>query len=277
MTPDEYCRQKAIRNGSSIYYALLFLQKDRLCAITALQAFCSEIHNAVAAPGDQGVAQTKLAWWRSELGRLFAGNPQHPVTRALAPAVEPFALSRQRLNEIIDGMEMDLRQSRYLDFAGLHGYCQRAGGIACLLSASICGYSNPASEKYAIQLGIALKLTRIIRDVGLDARNNRIYLPMDELKRFEVSAADILKARHSENFARLMDFQAARAEKLYQEACALLPAEDRRAQRPGLIMAAIQRTLLEEIRGDGFKVLTQRTALTPARKLWIAWKTRVRT
>jgi phytoene synthase len=276
MTPDEYCQQKAAQSGSSFYYSFLFLPAERRRAITALYAFCREVDDAVDEPSDQGVAQTKLAWWRSELAQLYAGNPQHPVTRALAPSVKPYGLSHERLNEIIDGMEMDLRQSRYLDFTGLRLYCHRVAGVVGLLAASIFGYSKPQTLDYAERLGLAFQLTNIIRDVGEDARNNRIYLPMDEMKQFDVTAADILNARHTGNFERLMQFQGARAEKLYQEAYELLPDEDRRAQRPGLIMAAIYRTLLDEIRKDGFKVLSQRTALTPTRKLWIAWKTWVR-
>ncbi len=276
MTPDEYCQQKAAQSGSSFYYSFLFLPPEQRRAITALYAFCREVDDAVDETSDQGVARTKLAWWRSELAQLYAGKPQHPVTRALAPSVQPFHLSHERLNEIIDGMEMDLRQSRYLDFTGLRLYCHRVAGVVGLLAAGIFGYRNPQTLQYAERLGLAFQLTNIIRDVGEDARNNRIYLPMDELQQFDVTAADILQARHTDNFARLIEFQSARAEKLYREAYDLLPQEDRRAQRPGLIMAAIYRALLDEIRRDGFKVLSQRTALTPARKLWIAWKTWVR-
>jgi phytoene synthase len=142
-----------------------------------------------------------------------------------------------------------------------------------ILAAGIFGYRDPRTLAYAEALGTAFQLTNIIRDVGEDARKNRIYLPMDELARFEVPAADILGARYSENFARLMAFQAERAEGCYERAFAALPAADRKAQRPGLVMAAIYRTLLAEIRADGFRVLDRRTSLTPARKLWIAWKT----
>lgn len=273
MTPDEYCQRKAVQSGSSFYYSFLFLPPERRRAITALYAFCREVDDAVDEPSDQTIAQTRLAWWRSELAQLYDGNPQHPVTRALAPAVKPFDLSHERLDEIIDGMEMDLQQSRYVDFPGLQLYCHRVAGIVGLLAASIFGYRNPQTLEYAERLGLAFQLTNIIRDVGEDARNNRIYLPMDELRQFDVSASDILNSRHTVPFERLMEFQAARAQNYYREAYDLLPEEDRRTQRPGLIMAAIYRTLLEEIRKDGFKVLSQRTALTPTRKLWIAWKT----
>jgi len=273
MTPDEYCQSKAAQSGSSFYYSFLFLSPERRRAITALYAFCREVDDAVDEPSEPSAAQAALAWWRGEVARLFAGNPQHPVTRALAPATEPFGITQARLNEIMDGMEMDLNQSRHLDFAGLQLYCHRVAGVVGALAAAIFGHRNPKTLDYAERLGLAFQLTNIIRDVGEDARNNRIYIPMDELKRFEVGPADILEGRHTENFTRLMRFQADRAMRCYDEAFALLPREDRRAQRPGLVMAAIYRTLLKEIADDGFRVLTQRVALTPVRKLWIAWRT----
>jgi len=222
---------------------------------------------------DAQLAGTKLAWWRQEVSRLFAGNPQHPVTRALQPALAPYGISAPRLSEIIDGMEMDLTQSRYLDFAALERYCYCVAGAVGLLAAGIFGYTDARTLEYAKSLGTAFQLTNIIRDVGEDARKNRIYLPMEDLQRFNVTAADLLQARYGPGFAALMEFQAARARSYFDKAMAALPAADRRAQRPGLIMAAIYSALLAEIERDGFQVLTQRTSLTPLRKFWIAWKT----
>jgi len=273
MTPDEYCQSKAAQSGSSFYYSFLFLPPERRRAIIALYAFCREVDDAVDEPSEPSAAQAALAWWRGEVAQLFAGNPQHPVTRALAPATEPFGITQARLHEIMDGMEMDLNQRRHPDFAGLQLYCHRVAGVVGELAAAIFGYRNPKTLDYAERLGLAFQLTNIIRDVGEDARKDRIYIPMDELERFEVGAADILEGRHTENFTHLMRFQAERATRCYDEALALLPREDRRAQRPGLVMAAIYRTLLEEIADDGFRVLKQRVALTPVRKLWIAWRT----
>jgi len=273
MTPDEYCQQKAAQSGSSFYYSFMFLPPERRRAITALYAFCREVDDAVDEPGDPQVAQTTLTWWRSEVARLYAGTPQHPVTQALRPALVPFDISEAHLSEIMDGMEMDLHLQRYADFASLQKYCHCVAGVVGLLAARIFGYQDPRTLDYAEKLGLAFQLTNIIRDVGDDARNNRIYLPVDELQRFGVPAADILNARSGDDFVKLMTFQAERAEQCYRDALDLLPACDRRAQRPGLVMAAIYRTLLDEIRRDGFQVLTQRTKLTPVRKLWIAWKT----
>ena len=273
MTPDEYCQQKAAASGSSFYYSFLFLPPARRRAITALYAFCREVDDLVDDAADENLARIKLAWWRNEIAQMFAGNPQHPVTRALAPCVEAFSLTQTRLEESLDGMEMDLLQTRYLDFKALERYCYLVAGVVGLCACDIFGRDDPRTLEYARNLGLAFQLTNIIRDVGEDARRGRVYLPVNELQQFAVPVADILHARYSENFSRLMVFQHERAQAYYSAAFAALPACDRRAQRPGLIMAAIYRALLEEIRRDGFQVLHQRTSLTPIRKLWLAWKT----
>ena len=273
MNADEYCRAKAVARGSSLYYSILFLPPERRNAITALCAFCREVEDVVGECSDAQLSRAKLAWWRMEVGKLFEGSPNHPVTNALRPLVGKFQIRAEQLNEVIDGMEMDLAQTRYLDFAGLAHYCNHVAGATQQLAAGVLGYSNPRSLDYARNLGTALQLTRIIREVGKDARKNRIYLPMDELRKFDVPAADILQARYSEGFAGLMKFQSARAGDFYRKAIAALPSEDRRSQRAGLIMAAIQRASLAEVERDGFRVLTHRTSLTPLRKFWLAWKT----
>ena len=276
MSPDEYCQQKTLQSGSSFYYSFLFLPPERRRAITALYAFCREVDDTVDDTTDQSVARIKLAWWRTEVSAMYKGAPTHPVTQALQPHVEPYKLEEKHLLAIVDGMEMDLDQSRYLDYAGLQRYCWHVASVVGILSASIFGYTNPQTLAYAEKLGLAFQLTNIIRDVGEDARKGRIYIPVNELQQFNVTAADLLNARHSEKFEALMRFQTERAQRTYDEALALLPKEDRRAQRPGLMMSAIYRTLLDEIERDGFHVLTQRISLTPLRKLWLAWKTYVR-
>ena len=273
MTPDEYCQQKAAASGSSFYYSFLFLPAERRRAIVALYAFCREVDDAVDESSDPQVAATKLAWWRHEVAGLFAGKAQHPVSKALAPATARFSLPEKHLQEIIDGMEMDLTQTRYLDWKGLERYCYLVAGVVGLLAARIFGYTDPRTLDYARELGIAFQLTNIIRDVGEDARKNRIYLPMEDLQKFGVPAADILGCRHSERFQALMRFQAERARAHYAAAFGALAAADRKAQRAGLIMAAIYQALLAEIESDGFDVLARRTSLTPLRKFWIAWKT----
>jgi phytoene synthase len=273
MTPDEYCSQKAAASGSSFYYSFRFLPTDRRRAITALYAFCREVDDIADDVSDVNVARAKLGWWRTEVASLFAGHPSHPVTKALVPATREFGVDSHLLGEIIDGMEMDLSKIRYRDWPELRLYCHRVAGVVGQLSAGIFGYSNPQTLEYAEHLGLAFQMTNIIRDVGEDARRDRIYLPQDELAKFEVPVEHLLAAKHSAAFEALMSFQTDRAQSLYNIAFASLPVEDRKAQRAGLIMSAIYRTLLDEIAADGFKVLNQRTSLTPIRKLWLAWKT----
>jgi len=273
VTPDEYCQQKAAASGSSFYYSFLFLPPPRRRAITALYAFCREVDDVVDEVHDEAVAQTKLAWWRHEIARTFDGSPQHPVAQALVSVVREFALPQEHFQTIIDGMAMDLVQTRYLDFAALELYCHRVAGVVGLLSAEIFGYANPATRGYARDLGVAFQLTNICRDVGEDARRGRIYLPQEDLARFGVVASAILRAEYSPAFESLMKFEFDRATGWYAKAIAQLPAEDRKAQRTGLVMAAIYRTLLAEIARDGYRVLDRKTSLTPIRKLWIAWTT----
>ncbi len=276
MSPDEYCQQKTAQSGSSFYYSFLFLPPERRRAITALYAFCREVDDTVDECTDESVARIKLAWWRKEIAGMYEGKQSHPVTQALQPHLAPYNLQEKHLQAIIDGMEMDLNQSRYLDYVALQRYCWHVASVVGILSASIFGATRPETLQYAEKLGHAFQLTNIIRDVGEDARKGRIYLPISELQQFNVTAADLLNAKHSENFEQLMKFQVARAQAAYDEAFALLPKEDRRAQRPGLMMAAIYRTLLTEVEADGYHVLKQRISLTPIRKLWLAWKTYIR-
>lgn len=276
MSPDEYCQQKAAQSGSSFYYSFLFLPAERRRAITALYAFCREVDDTVDECTDVGIARTKLHWWRSEIGAMLTGTPTHPVTLALQPHMATYQLDGQHLLAIIDGMEMDLDQTRYLDYIGLQRYCWHVAGVVGILSASIFGYTDKQTLQYAEKLGLAFQLTNIIRDVGEDARIGRIYLPVNELQQFGVTAADLLAARHNDQFENLMRFQVRRAQAAYDEAFALLPAADRRSQRPGLMMSAIYRALLSEIEHDGFHVLNQRISLTPIRKLWLAWRTYIR-
>ena len=276
MTPDAYCQDKAAASGSSFYYSFLFLPSAKRRAITAFYAFCREVDDVADEASDTTVARAKLAWWRTEVANLMAGAPSHPVTRALAPFVAPMGLDGARMNEIIDGMEMDLTRHRYADFADLRLYCHRVAGVVGQLSAAIFGFRHAATLEYAETLGLAFQLTNIIRDVGEDARRGRVYLPADELARHGLTVEDILARKGGAAFRAMMDEQAARAESFYEAAFAKLHAEDRRDQRAGLIMAAIYRTLLAEIRRDGFPVLDGRVSLTPIRKLWIAWKTWVR-
>ncbi|AOV17211.1 squalene synthase HpnD [Acidihalobacter aeolianus] len=272
MTPDEYCRQKAARSGSSFYYSFLFLDEARRKAITALYAFCREVDDVVDRNLEPAVAKHKLSWWREELSRLFDGAPQHPVTRALAEPVRRFSISQAQLEEVVAGMEMDLEYDAYPSFTELSLYCHRVAGVVGLMAASIFGHTASETERYAEDLGMAFQLTNILRDVREDAERGRIYIPLDELNRFGVAPEELRHGRTSDSIKTLFAFQAERARNYYARALGHLPAIDRPAQRSGLIMAEIYRTLLDEIERDGYRVLEHRIRLTPLRKLWIAWR-----
>ena len=272
-TPEQYVQDKAAASGSSFYYAFLFLAPPRRAAITAFYAFCREVDDVADEVSDPGVAGAKLAWWRSEVGAAFSGNPSHPAMRALMPHVADYGIEPRHLLAVIDGCQMDLDQSRYLDYPGLARYCDLVAGIVGEVAANIFGRTLDSTVAYAHRLGLAMQLTNIIRDVGDDARRNRIYLPASELKQFDVKAAEILERKYSERFTALMRFQAERARHTYDEALALLGDADRAAQKPGLMMANIYRSLLREIEASDFALLHQRISLTPIRKLWIAMQT----
>ncbi|CAH1210655.1 Phytoene synthase [Candidatus Nitrotoga sp. BS] len=276
MTPDQYCKDKAAKSGSSFYYSFMFLPSDKRRAITALYAFCREVDDVVDEISDENVARTTLAWWRTEVTAVYAGTPQHPVTRALKPVVKQYNLPQEHFHEIIDGMEMDLQQHQYADFQALQKYCYRVASVVGLLTAEIFGYTDPNTLKYAHDLGLAFQLTNIIRDVGEDARRGRIYMPLNELALFGVHVNDILDNKESEGFQKLMQFQVDRAKRYYKRALDQLPAADRKTQRTGLIMAAIYRATLEEIVTSGCHVLKERVSLTPMHKLWLAGKTWVK-
>ena len=222
---------------------------------------------------DLSVAATKLAWWRKEVATSFAGQPSHPAMKALMPHVSAFDIRAEHLAAVIEGCQMDLEQSRYLDYPGLARYCHLVAGVVGEVASGIFGRTQPATVQYAHKLGLAMQLTNIIRDVGDDARRGRIYLPVSELQQFDVKAQEVLNRGYSDRFTALMRFQAERAHRCYDEAFALLPEVDRRSQKPGVMMANIYRTLLREIEASNFQVLHQRTSLTPLRKLWIALRT----
>ena len=277
MDVHQYCQDRAAASGSSFYYSFVFLPPDTRRAITAFYALCRELDDVVDECHERQVAEAKLDWWRAEIGRFAAGVPEHPATRALLDSPQGRNAPAALLQEIVDGMAMDLDQPRYPDFKSLNLYCYRVAGVVGEIAATLFdpqrGEHDRDIRRYAHELGLAFQLTNIIRDVGEDARRGRIYLPQDELAHFGVAEADLLKGNATPAFQALMQFQFERAAACYDRALATLPASARRAQRPGLVMAAIYRTLLNEIRHAEFPVLRARVSLTPMRKLWLAGKT----
>ena len=277
MDVHQYCQERAAASGSSFYYSFVFLPSDTRRAITAFYALCRELDDVVDECHERAIAEAKLDWWREEIERFAAGVPEHPATLALFDTPRGRHTSPSLLLEIVDGMAMDLDQLRYPDFKSLNLYCYRVAGVvgevAAALFGSERGEDDRAVRRYAHELGLAFQLTNIIRDVGEDARRGRIYLPQDELARFGVHETDLLNGRDTPEFQALMQFQYERAVACYERAREALPARARRDQRAGLVMAAIYRTLLDEIRRDCFPVLRARVSLTPLRKLWLASKT----
>jgi phytoene synthase len=277
MDAHQYCQDRAAASGSSFYYSFVFLPTDTRRAITAFYALCRELDDVVDECHERAIAETKLNWWREEIGRFAAGVPEHPTTRALFDTPHGRNTSASLLLEIVDGMAMDLDNLRYPDFKSLNLYCYRVAGVVGEVAAALFDGGRSADDRavrrYAHELGLAFQLTNIIRDVGEDARRGRIYLPQDELARFGVREADLLNGQDTPEFQSLMQFQYERAVACYERALAVLPTRARRAQRPGLVMAAIYRTLLGEIQRDHFPVLRARVSLTPLRKLWLASKT----
>jgi squalene synthase hpnD len=276
MQPLEYCREKALSSRSSFLSGFLFLSKNKRDALVVLYAFCRELDDVADGCSDKNVAEMSLRWWQADLAKVFSdGLPEHPVNKALRQVVNTFAMPHEELAEIIEGMGMDLRQNRYADFASLLLYCYRVAGVVGRLVTRILGFENPQTLAYAEKQGLALQLTNIIRDVGEDALMGRIYLPQDECRHFGVTENSILQCRPTEEFAALMDFQTARAEQVYRDARALLPAEDCKKQKAGLVMAAVYYALLQEIRRDGAaNVLKYKTVIPAPRKMRIALKTR---
>jgi len=277
MDAHQYCQERAAASGSSFYYSFIFLPTGTRRAITAFYALCRELDDVVDECHERAIAETKLNWWREEIGRFAAGVPEHPTTRALFDTPQGRNTSPSLLLEIVDGMAMDLDNPRYPDFKSLNLYCYRVAGVVGEVAAALFdggrSEDDRAVRRYAHELGLAFQLTNIIRDVGEDARRGRIYLPQDELARFGVREADLLSGQDTPEFQSLMQFQYERAVACYDRALAALPTRARRAQRPGLVMAAIYRTLLDEIQRDHFPVLRARVSLTPLRKLWLASKT----
>lgn len=271
MTPQEYCKQKTKESHSSFLTAFIFLKKEKREALTALYAFCREVDDIADECQDHEIASKKLYWWRDEIDRLFEDKPQHPVSKALYPFIECFNLSKNYFIEIIDGMEMDVKFNRYESFEQLELYCYRVASCVGILSAHIFGFKNKNTLTFAKNLGIALQLTNIIRDLGEDARRGRIYIPLDELKKFGVSEEEIISLKNSDKIKNLVKNQVDRARKFYSLAIKTLPEEDKKSQKIGLIMGNIYFVLLNEIFKDNpEKILNQKTILPGFRKLRIS-------
>ncbi|WP_144143418.1 squalene/phytoene synthase family protein [Paraburkholderia sp. BCC1884] len=272
MNFDEYCQQKAAPPGSSTYYALRQAPARSQPLLTALFALRREFEETVKETSDPAIGRTKLAWWQNELGALASGSPSHPVAKALAAYLPDAEAHYPELQALLTGFEMDLDQARYLDYPNLRRYIQGVGGTFASLVARATAKEPAQVSSWAASLGEALLLAQFVAETGEDARHGRIYIPIDEMQRFNVTAADLINRKYSDAFVELMRFETKRARDALHAALAAVPAAERRTQRVLLAQAALALALLDEIERDGYHVLHQRIALTPIRKLWIAWR-----
>lgn len=272
MNFDEYCQQKAAPPGSSVYYALRQASAASQPRLTACFALRREFEETVKETSDPTIGRTKLAWWQNELGALASGTPSHPVSKALAAYLPDVKSEYPALQTLLAGYEMDLDQARYLDYPNLRRYLQAVGGTFASLVARATAQDAASAAQWAAPLGEALLLAQFVVETGNDARHGRIYIPIDEMQRFNVTAADLINRKYSDAFTELMRFETKRARDALQAALVAIPAGERRTQRTLRAQAALALALLDEIERDGYHVLHQRIALTPIRKLWIAWR-----
>jgi 15-cis-phytoene synthase len=264
-----FCREVTRRSASSFYYALRLLPPVRRRALYAVYAFCRAVDDAVdeAEPGE---AHALIGEWRAELDRCYGGVPLHPVTVALASSLERFPVPHSALSAVIDGVEMDLVKRRYATFAELELYCRRVASAVGLASIEVFGYTNPAAREYAIDTGLALQLTNILRDVSEDAERDRVYLPEDDLAAFGIPPEDLIRGVYNRRFCELMEFECDRARAYYRSAEAKLPPEDAASLRPAEIMRRTYERVLDRIVAERYFVFGRRLGLSRRAKAALA-------
>jgi len=273
MSPDQYCREKLASAASSAHYSLLFLPVERRRAATALYALRRELDEAVESASDPAVAHAALYWWAQELQRLFEGTPQHPVTRALAPRVPAFGWSPGLFGTLLKARHRLLEAAPFEDFDALAQHCYLAAAPFGEMAAAVFGTLEPATRAHARELAVAVQMIRMMRDAGRHARRGRIVFPMRDLRELDVKPDDLTGARYGEGFGALARRHAQRVRATLRSAALQLPAPQRREQAPGVILGTLYEALLDELERSDFRVLHQRIALTPVRKLLIAWRT----
>jgi phytoene synthase len=260
------------RSRSNFYYAFLTLPRARRDALYAVYAFCRTVDDVADLGRDAAAQRAELGRWRQDVARCFEPGPppSHPIAGQLAAAVRAYPIPRAALEAIIEGCEMDVARVRYETIEDLYPYCYRVASAVGLCCIEIFGYADPRAREYAVHLGTALQLTNILRDVGADARDGRVYLPQQELREFGVGEDDLVAGRYGEAFVRLMRHQAARARQFYAAAADAYPIADARSLIAAEIMGGIYRALLEEIEARRFAVFGERITVPARRKVAIA-------
>lgn len=270
MNAGQFVSRLTRKSRSNFFYAFLVLPRAQREAIYACYAFCRIVDDAVDLGQDRAAQRAELARWREEIARVYEGRAQHPAGQRLQVALRQFAIPRAALEEIIAGVEMDLDHPTYETWDALYPYCYRVASAVGLCCIEIFGYSDARAREYAVNLGVALQLTNILRDVQVDARNGRTYLPQAELRRFGVTTEDLAEGRYTPRFVQLMTFEAARARDYYQRAWAALPAADRRRLYAAEIMGRTYFALLRAIEARRFDVFGRRVTLPTVRRVAIA-------
>jgi phytoene synthase len=270
MNAGQFVSRLTRRSRSNFFYAFLCLPRPQREAIYAVYAFCRIVDDAVDLGQDRDAQRRELARWRDEIARVYGGVPTHPAAERLQQAVRTFPIPRSALLEIIAGVEMDLEHAAYETFDDLYPYCFRVASAVGLCCIEIFGYADPRAREYAIDLGIALQLTNILRDVQADARAGRVYLPQEDLRRFGVTGQELAAGRYTPQFVELMRAESARARHYYERAWAALPPSDARRLFAAEIMGRTYFALLRAIESRRYQVFSGRVALPAYRKLGIA-------
>ncbi|MDQ6993858.1 MAG: presqualene diphosphate synthase HpnD [Mariprofundus sp.] len=272
MTPEIYCRDKTRGSGSSFFYAFLFLATEQRRAMMALYAFCREVDDVADEVSDQQVAMQKLSFWRQEVGRAFKGQAQHPVGHELYWCAAHFSISEELLLEIIDGMQTDVMATPFIKHSDLSLYMYRVAGVVGLLSIEVFGYTERQSRAFATQLGEALQITNILRDLSEDADIGRIYLPQEIRSQYHVSDHAFKKGVMDDGMQQLLQMYGEKAEQAYRSAITMIPDCDRKTLRPSIVMGAIYYNYLCKLRQNKFDVWKQPISILPIRKIWVAWR-----
>ena len=268
-----YCTAYTKQSGSNFYYSFLFLSKAKRHAMYTVYAFCKAVDSAVDEPPAGSNPKDELRRWRRELDAVYGGTPTLPITISLAHHVKALSIPKAYFEELVKGVEMDLSNNRYATFDELSLYCYRVASVVGLICLHIFGTTSPRAQDYAVSLGMAFQLTNILRDVGSDAATSRIYLPLEDLRKWNYPEKALLNRSYSPEFRALMEYEASQAHHYYKRAEAALmglSASERRALTVAEIMRGIYSRILERIERSNYQVFGPRISLTTTQRLLIA-------